>query len=199
MKMSVVIFCALLAANGAFADSFSIAKQMARNVAGGQPPGNSGDNSQQPPAPPAQPPPQNNPPPAPPSPALEATLKNISNLRVDFDALGKLPELKPDSPAKKLLLNDLAIAPQGAKPPDASISALADNLASAVAGKAAMQPQHAKLAQDIHAVFNGSHLAPAQQQMVLDDVRKILQTGGVSADEVAAVVGGIMTIATQTK
>lgn len=194
MKMAVVIFCALLAAGFASAQGiYNMAKDQARNVAAGEPPQGSAP-------PPSSPPPQNNNPPAPPpNPALEATLKNISNLRVDFDALGKLSELKPDSLPKKLLLNDLTVAPQGTKPSDASISALADNLASAVAGKDAMKPQHAKLAQDIHAVFNASHLSAAQQQMVFDDVQKILQDGGASADSAINVVSDIKTIATETK
>jgi hypothetical protein len=194
MKTSVVIFCALLAAGSASAQGiYNIAEQQARNVASGEPPQGSTP-------PPSAPPPQNNNPPAtPPNPALEATLKNISNLRVDFDALGKLAELKPDSPQKKLLLNDLTIAPQSAKPSSASISALADNLASAVAGKAAMQPQHAKLAQEVHAVFNASHLSAAQQKKIFDDVQKILQDGGASADDIINVVSDIKAIATETK
>jgi hypothetical protein len=175
MKTPVVIFCALLAVNGVCGGIYNIAEQQARNVAAGEPPQGS-------------PPPQNNNPPAPPpNPALEATLKNISNLRVDFDALGKL------------VLDDLTVAPQGAKPTPASTSTLADNLASAVAGKAAMQPQHAKLAQDIRAVFNGSHLSAMQQQMIFDDVQKILQDGGAAADDITNVVSDIKTIVTETK
>ena len=193
MKTPVVIICALLAAGSASAQGvYNIAKQQARNVAAGEPP-------QGAPPPAAAPPQNNNPPAPPPNPALEATMKNISNLRVDFDALGKLSELKPDSPQKKLLLNDLTAAAQGTKPSDASISALAGNLASAVAGKDAMKPQHAKLAQDIHAVFNASHLSPEQQQKIFDDVQKILQDGGVAADDTINVISGIKTIATEAK
>jgi hypothetical protein len=192
MKTPVLIFCALLAVNGVCGGIDNIAEQQARNVAAGEPPQGS--------TPPSSQPPQNNNPSAPPpNPALEATLKNISNLRVDFDALGKLTELKPDAPQKKLLLDDLTTAPQGAKPTPASTSTFANNLASAVAGKAAMQPQHAKLAQDIHAIFNGSHLSAAQQQMVCGDVQKILQDGGAAADDITNVVSDIKTIATETK
>ncbi|HEY5233461.1 MAG TPA: hypothetical protein VIK35_08015 [Verrucomicrobiae bacterium] len=192
MKTPVVIFCALLAVNGVCGGIYNIAEQQARNVAAGEPPQGA--------PPPTTPPPQNNNPPAPPpNPALEATLKNISNLSVDFDALGKLAELKPDAPQKKLLLDDLTVAPQGVKPSPASTSMLADNLASAVAGKAAMQPQHAKLAQDIHAVFNGSHLSTTQQQMIFNDVQGILQTGGAAADDITNVVSDIKTMVTETK
>jgi len=192
MKTPVIIFCVFLAAGSAFAQGiYNIAKQQARNVAAGEPPQGA--------PPPAKTPPQNTPPAPPPNPALEATLKNISNLSVDFDAIGKLAELKPDAPQKKLLLDDLTTAPQGVKPSPASTSTLADNLASAVVGKAAMQPQHAKLAQDVHAVFNGSHLSTTQQQIIFDDVQGILQTGGATADDITNVVSDIKTIVTETK
>jgi hypothetical protein len=192
MKMAAVIICALFAASAASADIYTGAEQLARKAAGG----GGGNSAPQNPAPPTSPPQQNIPPP---NPVLEATLRNISNLRVDFDALGKLAELKSDSPQKKLLLNDLTIAPQGAKPSSASISMLADNLASAVVGKKSMQPQHAKLAQEIHAIFNSSHLSAAQQQVIFGDVQKILQDDGASADDTINVVSDIKTIATETK
>jgi len=193
MKTTAMILCALTAANCAFADVYSSAIGQARNVAAGQPP----QGSTPPPAPPPQ---QTAPPAPPPNPVLEATLKNISNLRIDFDVLGKLAELKPDSPQKKLLLADLTAAPMGTKPSDGAISTLADNLASAVvAGKDVMKPQHAKLAQEIHAIFNSSHLSTEQQQKIFDDVQKILTDGGASADDTINVVSSIKAIATETK
>jgi hypothetical protein len=192
MKTSVVILCGLLAAGSASAQGvYNMAKQQARNVANGEPPQGS--------KPPAAPPQNNNPAPAPPNPPLDATLKNIANLRVDFDALGKLSELKSDSPQKKLLLTDLAAAAASTKPSDASVAALADALATAVAGKDAMKPQHAKLGQDVHALFNASHLSAAQQQKMFDDVQKILQDGGASADDTINVISSLKTIATETK
>lgn len=195
MKAPAILFCALLVANGLPAQNYSIIIRQAKEAASGG--GGGGNNAPQNPSPPpSTPPPQNNPPP---NPALEATLRNIANLRVDFDALGKLTGLKPDSLPQKMLLNDLATASQDTKPPDASISSLAGNLATAIAGKEAMQPRHAKLAQDIHAIFNSSHLSPAQQQAVFDDVQKILQDGGASADDVINVVSDIRTIATETR
>jgi hypothetical protein len=192
MKTTAMILCAITAANFAFADVYTSALSQARNVAAGQPP----QGSTPPPAPPPQ---QSTPPAPPPNPVLEATLKNISNLRIDFDAIGKLTEVKPDSPQKKLLLTDLTAAPMGTKPSDSTISALADNLASAVVGKDALKPQHAKLAQEIHAIFNSSHLSAEQQQKIFDDVQKILTDGGASADDTINVVSSIKTIATETK
>jgi len=192
MKMFIAFFCALFLTGSVFADIYSSAMRQARNVAGGG--GNSAPDSNPSSPPPA--PPQINPPP---DPVLEATLKNISNLRVDFDALGKLSDAEPDSPQKKLLLNDLTTAAQGAKPSPVSILRLADDLAAAVAGKKAMQPQHAKLAQEVHAIFNISHLSAAQQQTICDGAQKILQDGGASPDDSINVVADLKSIANETK
>jgi hypothetical protein len=199
MKASAAFICALFLANGIFADPYSMAIQRAKNVSANETKMSNATANQDNP-PPSAPssaaakpaPPQDNP-------TLEATLRNISNLRVDFDALGKLSELKPDSLPKKLLLDDLTTAAQGAKPSQTSVTNLAENLATAVAGKAEMQPHHTKLAQDVHAIFNSSHLSPAQQQMVLDDLQKILQGGGAAADDITNVVNGIKTVVAETK
>jgi hypothetical protein len=191
MKTFVAFFCVLFTVHTLVADVYSAAMGQARNAAGG---GN--NNPQQNNRPQPATPTQNNPLA---NPVLEATLRNTSNLRVDFDALGKLSELKSDSPPKKLLLNDLNSAAQGAKPTESSVAKLADSLASAVAGKTVMKEQHQKLAQDIHAIFNSSHLSPAQQKMISDDVQKILQSGGVSSDETINVVTDLQTIMSQTK
>jgi hypothetical protein len=201
MKALAAFFCVLFLANNMVADPYSMAIQRAKNVSANET-RMSDETTNQDNSPPSPPPvsaaatkpvpPQDNP-------ALEATLRNISNLRVDFDALGKLSELKSDSLPKKLLVNDLTAAAQGAKPPENSVSKLADSLATAVAGKAAMKNQHQKLAQDVHAIFNSSHLSAEQQKTISADVRKILQDGGASPDETTNVVGDIQTIASQTK
>jgi hypothetical protein len=191
MKMSAVFFCALFTASALFADVYSEALRQARNVGGDG--NNETQNSR---SPSAQPSSRAT---SPTDPVLEATLRNISNLRVDFDAFGKLTEIKPDSAQTKLLLNDLTAAAQSTKPPGNSVSKLAENLATAIAGKKSMEAQHQKLAQDVHAIFNSSHLSSQQQKMIFDDVRNILQDGGVSADETTNVVSEIQMIASQTK
>jgi hypothetical protein len=201
MKAPAVFFCVLFLADSILADPYSMAIQRARNVSANETKMSDATTNQDnsPPSPPTASPAATKPAPSQDNPALEATLLNISNLRVDFDALGKLSELKSDSLPKKLLVNDLAAAAQGAKPPDDSISKIADSLATAVAGKKAMDGQHQKLAQDIHAIFNSSHLSPEQQKTISGDVQKILQDGGVPPDETTNVVGDIQTIASQTK
>jgi hypothetical protein len=193
--MKTIAIAFLLMTNIAFADVYSEAIQQAHNVANGQPPQG---------APPAQPSSPATPPPAttPPNPALEATLQNIANLRYDFDTLGDLTnstDTNSISAPKQSLLNDLAAAPQSVKPPQASISKLADDLVTTTLGREELRPQHQKMAQDIHAIFNSSQLTPSQQQMIFDGIQSCLQDGGTSSDETTNIVSDIQTIATETK
>ena len=58
------------------------------------------------------------------------------------------------------MINDLTEAAQGTKPSPASVSTLADDLAPVVAGNKQLHAQHQKLAQNVHAIFNSSHLSP---------------------------------------
>jgi len=72
-------------------------------------------------------------------------------------------------------------------------------LASALAGKKLSAAQSQKLAQDVHAIFNSSHLSADQQQMIFVEVQKILESGGVSPDKTADTVNRIKTIAAETE
>jgi hypothetical protein len=182
MKMFLVIFYALLVAGSVSAQGvYNMAKQQAKNVANGD-----GAQPNQPAAPP-----QYNPPP--PDPMLQATLRNINNLRVDF------ADLDSNQTNSLPLTKDLTEAAQGAKPSPADVTKLAQNLAVVVAGNQKLHAKHQKLAQYVHAMFNGSHLSPAQQQMVLDAVQTILSDGGVSTDDSAKVISDLKAIATETK
>jgi hypothetical protein len=194
MKLSIALTCALFMANSILADPYSAAIRQAQNVSAKETAANRQlmDN----PPPPAAPP-QNNPPPT--DPALQATLRNIESLRTDFAAIGNADAASSLTVHKQLLTNDLAIAAQGAKPLPASISKLADDLTTAIAGKEKLRAPQPKLAQFIHAIFNSSHLTAAQQQMIFDGVRKILTDGGASPDETTNVVNDIKTIASETK
>jgi ABC-type transporter Mla subunit MlaD len=92
-------------------------------------------------------------------PALAATLQNIASLRGDFDAMNA-------NFAPQFFTNDLASAAAGTKASTSSVAKLAGDLQAAVGGNEKLFPQHEKLAQDIHAIFNSSHLDPTQQQAV---------------------------------
>jgi len=138
--------------------------------------------------------------PAPTDPALQATLKNVSDLQVDFAAVINSTADKPDPSQKVSLLNDLTHAAQGTKATSDSVKKLADDLLSAVAGKKSLAAaQQTKLAREVHALFNSAHLTPAQQQTVLADVQKILTDAGVSADAAGNVVTDLKAVVADTK
>jgi hypothetical protein len=194
MKAFIALACALFMANSILADPYSAAIQQAKRVSSQETAANRQlmDN----PPPPAAPA-QNNPPPT--DPVLQATLRNIESLRTDFAAIGNADAASSLTVQRQLLTNDLAIAAQGAKPQPASISKLADDLATALAGKEKFRAPQPKLAQFTHAIFNSAHLTTAQQQMIFTGVRKILTDGGATPDETANVVNDIKTIASETK
>lgn len=194
MKPFIALTCALFMANSTLADPYSAAIRQAKNVSARE----TAANQQLLGNPTPAPPPQNNPNP-PTDPALQATLQNIESLRNDFAAIGgAAPGISP-TVQKQTLTNDLAIAAQGTKPQSASISRLADDLTTAIAGKEKLRTPQPKLAQYTHAIFNSSHLTAAQQQMIFDGVKKILTDGGASPDEATNVVNDIKTIASETK
>jgi hypothetical protein len=179
MKRFLPMVCALFVAASADAQGvYNMAKQQARNVA-------NPEGAAPAPAPQYQP--------AAPNPALQATMQNVNNLRVDFENFAT-------SPTNTLpLTKDLNDAAQGAKPSPADVASLAQDLSAAMAGNSKLAAQHQKLAQYVHALFNSSHLAPAQQQAVLSAVEKMLLAAEVPADDVAKVTGDLKKIAGQTK
>jgi hypothetical protein len=194
MKPFIALTCALFMANSLLADPYSAAIRQAKNVSAKE----TAANRQLLDNPPPAAPPQNNPN-QPPDPALQATLQNIESLRNDFAAIGNATAGTSLSVQKQSLTNDLAIAAQGAKPHPASISKLADDLTTAIAGKEKLRAPQPKLAQFVHAIFNSSHLTAAQQKMIFDGVQKILTDGGASPDEATNVVNDTKTIASETK
>ena len=141
---------------------------------------------------PTAPPPQAMPPP-PPNPALVALQLNISNLATDLAGLQTNP-IK-----KQPLINDLSVAVQGASPAQTSVAKLTDDLAAGLTGKSLSVEQRTKLAQYLRAIFNSSHVSPAQQRAIFEDAPKILQAGGVSADNAAKVVADLKAVAAETK
>jgi len=192
MKTLAAFFCLLFVTSGGLADPYSAAIRQAKNVAANAS-STRQDNDNPPPAqPPPAPPPQNNPPP---DPVLEATRQNIAGLRVDFDAFGDRADTNSAAAQKPSLMSHLTAAASGTKPPPTSVAKLADDLMTAMAGNEKLRPQHQKLAQDVHALFNSSHLSPAQQQKIIAGVQTLLQNGGVSLD----IVNDVKTIATETQ
>ena len=194
MKLFIALTCALFIGSSILADPYSEAIRQAKNVSAKETAANQQllDNSQ------SAPPTQINPP-SPPNPVLQATLQNIASLRNDIAAIGIADAGASLTVQKQSLTNDLAIAAQGTKPQPASISKLADDLTTAIAGKEKFRVPQPKLAQFVHAIFNSSHLTAAQQQMVFNGVQKILTDGGALPDDATNVVNDIKTIASETK
>ena len=197
MKTRIAAFCALLVTGGALADPYSMAIQQARRASdqnaaeqqqiqngssGG--PGQSAANSKA----------------APMDPALQATLNNINGLQTDLGALNNSAADKPDPMQRISLLNNLSAAAQGTKASSDSVKKLADDLLTAVCGrKQITTAQQTRLARDIHALFNSSHLTDAQQKLMFDDAQKILTDGGVSLDAAVDVVTDLKKVSSETK
>ncbi len=197
MKTRIAAFCALLVTGGALADPYSMAIQQARrasdqntaeqqqiqNGSGGGP----GQSAASPKA-------------APMDPALQATLSNINGLQTDLGALSNSTGDKPDPMQRISLLNNLSAAAQGTKASSDSVKKLADDLLTAVSGrKQITTAQQTRLARDIHALFNSSHLTEAQQKLMFDDAQKILTDGGVSLDAAVDVVTDLKKVSSETK
>lgn len=133
------------------------------------------------------------------NPVLQATLQNIEHLRKDFVTLAGLTNSAAITVERQGLAADLTAAAQGIKPPAESISKLANDLASVIVGNDKLRPQHPRLAQYVHASFNGSQLTVAQQQMIFTEIQKMLVDGGTAPDDATNVVNDIKTIVGQTK
>lgn len=201
MKIAAAFVCLLLAADAGLAQNYYRAIQQAKRdsaqndaeqqriqrEAGGQPAGQ-----------PAVP----NAPAAPPmDPAMVAALNNVTNLQTDFSKLNGATSDTPDPAQKISLLNNLSQAGQGTKKASAdSVKKLADDLLTAINGKKKLtSAQQVRLAREIHALFNSSHLSAAQQISVVADVQKTLTDGGASLDDAVNVATDLKEIVAQTK
>lgn len=201
IKLVAAQACVLLAAASLMAQNYYRAEQQARrdsaqNDAEQQRIANAANGAPAAPAPGAPAPGS----PAPMDPVLQATLKNIAGLQGDFAAFTTASD-KPDASQKVSLLNNLTEAAQGTKKASTdSVKKLADDLSTALAGqKKLLKPQQTRLAQQIHALFNSSHLSATQQQTLLTSVQKILTDGGASLDAAVDVVTDLKAVVAETK
>ena len=195
MKTILAVFCLLFALRVAMADPYGIAIQQARrdsaqndaeqrriqNADGGNPQAATGQQ------------------PAATSPALAATMQNITNLQVDLAAFIGSAADHPDPSQKVALMNDLSGAAQGTKASTESVKELAKDLFTATAGDKKLLAKKLQLAREIHAVFNSSHLTPTQQQSIYDNVQKTLVDADVPLDAAVDVVTDLKAIVAETK
>lgn len=195
MKTAFAIVCLLFALHVAMADPYGIAIQQARrdsaqNDAEQQRIQNADGGAAQ--APTSQQP-------AAMSPALAATLQNITNLEMDLVAFIGSAGDHPDPTQKVALMNDLSGAAQGTKASSESVKELAKDLFTATAGNKKLLEKKLQLAREIHAVFNSSHLTPTQQQSIYDNVQKTLTDADVPLDAAVDVVTDLKAIVAETK
>jgi hypothetical protein len=198
MKAHLLVFCALLVTGKAFADPYMMARQQAVRTADQNNAEQARIQNAAAPAGPAAAAPA--PAPAPPmDPALQATLQNIGDLQGDF-AIFINADGQPDPAQKTSLLNNLSHAAQGTKASSASVKKLAADLAPALAQrKKVAVVQQKKLAVDVHALFNSSHLSAAQQKMMFEDVQKILTEAGAAQGDIDGVVADLKKVSEETK
>jgi len=138
--------------------------------------------------------------PVPMDPALQATLKNVSSLQSDFATAINSTSDSPDPGQKVSLLNDLSQAAQGTKASSASVKKVADDLLKDLSGKKKLTAtQQTKLAREVHALFNSSHLTATQQQTVLTDIQTTLTDGGASLDDAVNTVTDLKEVMAETK
>jgi hypothetical protein len=131
-------------------------------------------------------------------PALQLTLKNISSLQSDFADFSQHDTI--DTNRQTSLFNNLTQAARGAKATAPSIQKLAGDLTTAIGGqKQLLLARQTKLAREVHALFNSSHLSATQQQATLTDLQKILADSGCNADAIQNVVADLKVIITETK
>ncbi len=134
---------------------------------------------------------------APGDPVREATLKNIADLSADFTALNSASGDTVDAAQKAALLNSLSSAALGKKPNSSLIQKLASHLIAATNGK--KNPAPLKLARNIHALFNASHLTATQQTTLLDEVKKTLMAAGATSDAADNVFDDLKNIVEEIK
>ena len=198
MKTLITLAVALAFAGQALADvNYDLGKAQAKRAvnqteaAQGNAPSDGTPAQPQTPAAPAAPPAD---------PALAAALQNIADLRADLDALSQAADAQAGADQRVSLLNHFSVAgAPGKRASVASIKKLAAHLITATSGRNNLKAQNAKLARDLHSLFNSAHLSATEQQAVLDRVKKILTDAGAAADDVDNVITDLKQVATETQ
>lgn len=145
-------------------------------------------------------------PPSPPTPPSQSsapapsTLLQQSLARVRAD----LAAIQANSPVtatqKQQLAKDLLASAQGAsKPSAATVAALADSLASALARKPLPESSRNRLVSDLAAVLNPANIQPAQMQAIHNDIQAIFQANGMARSDAVKLVDQVKAVAAETR
>lgn len=181
--LSLVLSGLLLAAL-AQGQNLSIAKDQARRASG----------QSTPQAPAAQ-----SPGTVPADPALVAMQQNVAKLRADLTVINAAPDATAAAEQRISLLNNLSAAAQGTKASSGTVRKLAGDLIAALPGRKKLSPDDSqKFARALRALFNGKNLSAAQQETLLNDVKKSLTDAGVPAEDVSKIEADLKAVAAET-
>jgi hypothetical protein len=101
---------------------------------------------------------------------------------------------------KQGLAKDLGNVAQGAnKPSQATLSALSDHLATALAEAKLTTPKKTRVAQDVGVLLNSAATPATQKEAMIKDVQSILQSGGSSSENAAAVAADLQKVTDEVK
>lgn len=156
---------------------------------------NLNDSSGAPPAaPPSAPAAPAQPAPTPLSPAQASVLR----IQTELGAITAKTEATEDQ--KKRLAAALLAAPQaGGKPAETAVTNLAGDIADVVAGRDFDATSRAKLASELHSLFNSPTLGADQIANLVSDAQSILQVAGVARRDAADIASQLKSIAGQIK
>jgi hypothetical protein len=183
MKRFALLLCGLCIAGQVQAQNMSIARDQARRAAGTAPAANAPAAPQQPPA----------------DPAVTAAMQNIASLQADVTAIRAAADTNAAAEQRTSLLNNLSAAAQGKKASTASLKKLAGDLIEGLAGKKKVAGADQKLAQALRAFSNASHITEAQQDSLLNGVKKILAEAGVTSGHADKIIEDLKALGAETK
>lgn len=101
---------------------------------------------------------------------------------------------------KSALAADMGNVAQGAKPSPATLTKLSDHLTTALGECTKLTPQRkTHLAQEVGVLLNSANTPQTQKDAMVKDVQSILEGGGASAENAAAVAGDLTTVTEEIK
>lgn len=105
----------------------------------------------------------------------------------------QLFQVKTNAPddVKQTLAKNMAGVAQGTKPSEATLSKLSEHLSAAWGEAKLTSANKVRVAQDIGVLLNSANRPPIQKQAMIEDVRSILQTGGASTENTAALASDL--------
>jgi len=98
---------------------------------------------------------------------------------------------------RQKMVQDLALAPQGAKPSRTALTKLADDLSAAFAEKPLSPTSRARLVQELDAVLNPGKYPQAKLEGIFADIQAIFQENGLSRNKAVVIADDVKAISAQ--